>query len=200
MITSRRSHRAFLERPVEREKIIMILEAGTWAPSPANCQPWEFTVITSDAIREQIRHLAEEALASNHMEVRGFTYIRPLPETVKEDDEPVKRYSLGFLRQVPVIIAVSGLPGVATTRESRQETVDSYKYACAAAIQNMLLAAEALGLGSLWFTVFQQALMRQCLGIEASRHLLALVCLGYPARSPAAPPRTSLDVKVRWID
>lgn len=199
-IESRRSHRTFLQRPVEREKIITILKAATWAPSPVNGQPWEFIVITSESVRDQLRHLAEEALAANRMEVRGFTYIRPLPETVRENDQPAKRYSLGFLRQVPVIIAVAGLPGTTASHETREETVDSYKYACGAAIQNMLLAAEALGLGSLWFTAFEQALLRQCLGIDASRHLLALVCLGYPARTPAPPPRASLDAKVRWID
>lgn len=199
-IESRRSHRAFIERPVERDKILTILKAAAWAPSPANRQPWEFTVVTSKAVRGQIRHLAEDSLAANRMEVRGFSYVRPLPESVREDDSPVKRYSLGFLRQVPVIIAVSGLPGAVVPGDTREETTDSYKYACAAAIQNMLLAAEGLGLGSLWFTVFNQTLLRQCLGVEASRHLLALVCLGYPARTPSSPPRNSLDAVVRWID
>lgn len=198
-IKKRRSQRAFLDRPVEREKILAVLEAAAWAPSPANCQPWEFTVVTSRHVRGQLRNLAEAALAANRMEVRGFTYVKPVPESVRGEDSPVKRYSLGFLRQVPVIVAVSGLPGAAAPHDTREETTDSYKYACAAAIQNMMLAAEAMGLGSLWFTAYEQAAMRECLEIEASRHLLAMVCLGYPARPPEPSGRVPVEEKTRWI-
>ncbi len=46
LIKTRRSIRKFIDRPVEKDKILQILEAGRWAPSGGNRQPWRFIVVT----------------------------------------------------------------------------------------------------------------------------------------------------------
>ena len=99
-IRNRRSHRAFLDQPVEREKIDAILDAAHWAPSPANSQPWEFVVVTGDRARRRLYELSEEARRSGRIEVRGFSYVRPMPEALETQEEAagsVRDYSLGFL-------------------------------------------------------------------------------------------------------
>jgi nitroreductase len=202
-IRSRRSHRAFKNQPVEAEKINTILEAGHWAPSPANNQPWEFVVVTNESARRRLQELSKAAKQTGNIEIHGYRYIRPLPQgtdVLQQGSETLKNYSLSFLKNVPVIIGVVGLPTTTIRRTTPQETEDSYKYACAAAIQNMLLAAESLGLGSLWFTLFDQDLMRQFLHIDGSKHLVALVLIGYPAATPPSPGRLPLASKIRRIE
>ncbi len=201
-IRNRRSHRAFTAEPVEPEKVEAILEAGRWAPSAANSQPWEFILITSAAARRRIYELSEEAKRTGHVAIRGFSYVRPLPGEVTGEDETlaaVQNYSFKFLKNVPVIIAVVGMPATPVQQASPGETADSYKYACGAVIQNMLLAAESMELGSLWFTFFDPQLAGQFLGIGPDRRLVALVLVGYPAGNPLPPARLPLDAKVRRI-
>ncbi len=55
-----------------------------------------------------------------------------------------------------------------------------YLEGCSAAVQNMMLAAHALGLGSLWFTLFEAGAVRQILGLEAGKDPVALLCIGRP--------------------
>ncbi len=204
-IRSRRSHRLFKNMPVEQEKIDKILDAAHWAPSPANTQPWEFVVVRGADARKRLYEFSEEAKKSGRIEVRGFSYIRPLPENISEESEEAERlalehYSLSFLKNVPLIIAVVGLPLTSVKSAGFQETRNSYKYSCGAVIQNMLLTAESLGLGSLWFTLFDQKLVRQFLMIDRAKHLVAMVLVGYAAIPPPSPGRLPLKLKVTWVD
>ena len=75
----------------------------------------------------------------------------------------------------------------------------AYQAACAAAIQNMHLAAHAFGLGSLWFTLFDKKAMREILGIAPEKTPQALICLGKPV-SPSAPtPRKDVKEKAIYV-
>lgn len=203
-IRERRSHRAFEQKPVEPEKIDRILEAAQWAPSPANSQPWEFIVITDRATRSRIAALSEEARTTESVEIHGYSFIRPAPNLSDFDtgqvSQPSQRYSLGFLENVPAMIGVVGNPHTSIRQASADRSGDGYKYACAAAIQNMLLAAQAQGLGSLWFTFFDRSMLSQFLNVPVDKHLVAMVCIGYPDAEPPSPGRYPLDEKVRRID
>ena len=98
------------------------------------------------------------------------------------------------------MIVVTGNPEPVIRPKLIERENDGYKYACAAAIQNMLLAAHGLGLGSLWFTFFDRDLLRTFLNIESHKHPVAIVCLGYPDTTPPSPGRLPLHSKVRKID
>jgi len=204
-IRERRSHRAFVQKSVEPEKVERILEAAQWAPSPVNSQPWEFIVITGKAARSRIAALSKEVRGSGSVEIHGYSFIRPIPyasedTATDEESHDSDLYSLTFLERVPVMIAVVGNPETAVRQASAGRSRDGYKYACAAAIQNMLLAAQAQGLGSLWFTFFDRGVLSQFLNVPADKHLIAIVCLGYPAVTPPSPGRYSLKTKVRRIE
>ena len=198
-IFSRRSCHNFDSRDIEPEKIDKILEAARWAPSPSNSQPWEFIVITDRDAIHRLYELSEKAKKSGVVELRGFSFIRPLPENVKEEERPAIHYSLKFLKDVPLVIGVVGIPASTIKQSLVERTGDPYKYACAAAIQNMLLAAEGQGLASLWFTMYDPALVSRFLQVDRTKHLLALVCIGYPAGKLSHSDRIALNQKVRWI-
>ncbi|MHB9111426.1 MAG: nitroreductase family protein [Thermoleophilia bacterium] len=204
-IRERRSHRAFEQKPVEPEKIVRILEAAQWAPSPANSQPWEFIVITDKVAKARIAALSEEARGSGSVEMHGYSFVRPGPYlsedlTAGQERQPSQHYSLHFMEKVPVMIAVVGNPYTNVRQVTVDRSGDGYKYACAAAIQNMLLAAQAQELGSLWFTFFDRNILSQFLNVPADRHLISIVCLGYPASEPPSPGRYSLKKIVRRIE
>lgn len=201
-IRERRSHRAFVQKSVEPEKVELILEAAQWAPSPVNSQPWEFIVITGEAARSRVADISKEARVTGSVEIHGFSLIRPAPyasedDTDVQENHDIDNYDLSFLKNVPVMVAVVGNPESAVRHASSDRSGDGYKYACAAAIQNMLLAAHAQGLGSLWFTYFDRMVLSTYLNVPASKHLIAIVCLGYPESTPVSPGRFSRKSSVR---
>ncbi|RLF58684.1 MAG: nitroreductase [Thermoplasmata archaeon] len=181
----RRSCRNFSPEPVDRETIERVLEAGTWAPSPMNSQPWQFMVITNQEMKDRI--IAEsERCRQWAIEKSGWKWLGG--------------YKLDFLKSVPVMIAVIGDPKGTGLDQFQEEGGIGYQQACAAAIQNMHLAAHALGLGSLWFTFFDKPAMREILDVEQEKTPLALVCLGKPAGEPDKMGRKPLEKKVVYME
>jgi nitroreductase len=143
-IKERRSIREYESKAVSEEKVKQILEAGRWAPSANNSQPWKFIVVRDEKIRKELAQVA--------------TYGR-------------------FLAQAPVAIAV-----VMDPQASNHPVEDG-----AAATQNMLLAAHALGLGTCWIGAYGSGYeegAKKVLAIPGDKRLLALISLGYPAESP----------------
>jgi 5,6-dimethylbenzimidazole synthase len=183
-IKERRSCRGFLADPVSDETIEKILEAGIWAPSPANNQPWEFIVITSRDVKEKIREEAEKC-KKMIFEKSGWKWV--------------DRYRLGFVSEAPVIVAVVADPKKTGADMFLEGGGLAYQHGCAAAIQNMLLAAHALSLGTLWFTLFDPNVMRKILTIEPGKELQAMICIGKPSAEPVRTPRTGVKEKTRFI-
>ncbi|HTZ41269.1 MAG TPA: nitroreductase family protein [Syntrophales bacterium] len=166
-IRERRSCRKFLPEAVSDADIEKILEAGNWAPSPANQQPWEFVVITGAGIKEKI-FSDSESCKKKLFERSGWKWLEKFP--------------IDFVKEAPVIIAVVGDPKKSGADMFLDESAGrGYLEGCSAAVQNMMLAAHALGLGSLWFTLFEAAPLRQALGLDPGKDPVALLCLGKPA-------------------
>jgi nitroreductase len=69
IIKARRSVRRYLDRPVAGDLVDKILEAGRWAPSGLNNQPWRFAVVTDDAIKEEISKLTRYSSIVRHAKV-----------------------------------------------------------------------------------------------------------------------------------
>ena len=94
-IKGRRSCRDFLPDPLEDRDVVRIIEAGSWAPSPKNAQPWEFIVIRNEEIKQKIYEEAEER-RKWFLEKGGWKWLG--------------KYSVDFLLKVPVIVVVVGDP------------------------------------------------------------------------------------------
>ena len=183
-ISERRSCRSFLPDPVQDRDIEAVLTAAINAPSPLNSQPWNFVVVTGSETRAKIY---EEAVRCRQflLEKTGWKWLG--------------RYGVEFLKTVPVMVGVIGDPKKSGADIFMEGGIGAWRDACGAAIQNMMLAARALGLASLWFTMFDKARMNEILGITEVRFPIGLVFLGKPAAATAAIPRRNLQDVVSYI-
>ena len=109
-------------------------------------------------------------------------------------------YKTDFLLQAPVLVAVVGDPKKSGMDMFQKEGTVGYQLACAAAIQNMMLAAHALGLGSLFFTLFDKDQLRRILDISEDKTPVALVCIGKPKESQVPVPRKDIKAKTVYLD
>ena len=183
-IKERRSCRKFLSEPIGEDTIEKILEAAIWAPSPLNLQPWEFIVVTKKDVKEKLFSEAERCRKWG-LEKSGWKWL--------------ESYKVDFLQSAPVIIAVVGDPKKTGLDMFLEDGGVGYQHACAAAIQNIHLAAHALGLASLWFTLFDKAAMREILSIDPAKNPLALVCLGKAGGESLQTRRKDIKEKTTYI-
>jgi len=189
-IRSRRAVRKYRPDPVPEEKIYKILDAANWAPSAINRQQWEFIVVTG---KETIREM-------------GASFKKVIEEMTRNlsassGHGPLSREE--FIRfaesygGAPVVIVV--LTDAADNDDLRRANLES----ASAAMENLLLAATALGLGTCWMTgpLRDEKALRRILAVPDDRELVAVTPLGYPAEIPPAPARVDpeLKQKVRWV-
>jgi len=183
-IKERRSCRSFSDEPVTSDDIDKILDAATWAPSPLNAQPWSFVVITSNDKKNDIFTEAERS-REEAIQKSGWAWLG--------------KYSVDFLLSAPTIIAVAGDPKKSGVDQFMEGGARGYEHACAAAVQNMMLTAHALSLGSVWFTLFDREKLQGILNLESNKVPLALVCLGKAAADPALIPRKGYADKTTYL-
>jgi nitroreductase len=175
-IKNRRSVRRFTSDPVDDVKIEAILEAGRWAPSWGNTQCWRFVVVRDPAVRA------------------GLTgTLMPIKLPDKEIPNPA---AIGFA-QAPVIIVVCAATGRAGfghggDSEPVTDKGDWFMFDTALAVQNMVLAAHALGLGTVIIGAFDAAKAENILAIPAGFRAVAMFPVGVPAQPGKAPLRKEL--------
>ncbi|MBU1697231.1 MAG: nitroreductase family protein [Proteobacteria bacterium] len=184
-IHTRPSCRDFLDDDIEKDLIEKIIEAGIMAPSPLNSQPWNFIVIKSPTVKDHLFEDAQKCKATA-VEISGWKWL--------------ETYSVNFLKTAPVIIVVTGDKTKSGVDQFNEDGPVAYQHACAAAIQNMLLAAHALGIGSVWFTLFDKNSVKALLNIDDNKVPLAFVCLGKPAGESAKTPRKPLAKKTIFME
>lgn len=160
-ILKRRSTRAYKKEPVEREKLQKIVEAGLYAPSGMNGQPWRFTVVSDKKILDMLND--------------GVLSYMPA-EVVERIRSRAADNSFSFFYKAPTLILVS------CGADARFPKEDS-----ACALQNMFLCAEALGLGSCWINqlcgdINDSAAIREIykeIGIPDDHRVYGCAAIGY---------------------
>jgi nitroreductase len=169
-IRSRRTVRNYVDKPVSQEVIDTILEAGTWAPTGVNIQPWEFMVIKG---KDATKLYSDKAKA---------ILTKTLPQAA--DPNIRKRLTapeVNLFFGAPLAIFISAA-------KSRFAATD-----CHLAAQNMMLAAYSLGLGSVYsasiMSLGQDSTTKAELGIPEDHELYSAVIFGYPKEIPKAPTR-----------
>jgi nitroreductase len=166
--------------PVPRELIEKILSAAVQAPNHYQVRPWRFVVMTG-ASREKLG----EAMAQS---------TRASKPDATEDELHKDR---GKLLRAPVVIAVAvDKPGLTKAKEIENIC------AAAAAVQNMLLAAHALGLAAMWRTgpSATDPAIKQFFGWEADQHLIGFVYIGYPQHEATPHGRPSFEDRTVWLE
>jgi nitroreductase len=185
-IEKRRSVRAFEARPLPKDALESILKAASLAPSGKNRQPWRFAVVGESKRSAMVEAMTAGIAAS---EARGI----PTGSA---------RFSSSIMAKAAVTVFVLDPFGkkpweALETPERIMETVDTQSIG--AAIQNMLLAATALGIGSLWICDVFYA-YEELLGfLGRNERIVAAVSLGYPAERIDARPRLSLAELVSYL-
>ncbi|MDR3588366.1 MAG: nitroreductase family protein [Negativicutes bacterium] len=178
-IKSRRSTRKFKPEQIRQDELEAILEAGTYAPSGHNCQPWHFLVVQNQAALDAINDRTKQELAK---------------ATEKHLAERSENPRYHIFHHAPTVIIVSG-DSAATSPVPLAATGASYTPLtdCSAAIQNMLLMAESLNIGSCWIGIinFFFTLPEEIakLPVPKGYKPLFAVSLGYKDSAAAAAPR-----------
>jgi nitroreductase len=180
VVTSQRACREFSDEPVSDEELAQILSAATHAPSAENKQPWEFVVVRDAALRAAIGDLTRRGWEEGG---RAFSEARISPTMLAE----VERGATGGIAAAPVHVVVC-----ADVHRGLEVTVDSSIYP---AVQNLLLAATALGLGSALTTITTlfRTELQELLSLPDHVWPVAVVPIGHPARPLGTPRRDPFE-------
>ena len=162
-IRTRRSVRKWLQKPVPEESVNQILEAGRWAPSAGNFQPWAFIVIQDAATKERVQRVAEE---SKNLSRIWAPFFR----------EGEKRGYIVDLRHVPLQIAIFG-----DARHAPPHVGGELGHIIGASLaaMNMWLAAHALGLGACYWSHMLPDKIKAILGVPHHWDFIGLLGIGY---------------------
>jgi len=177
------------DKPVPDELIQKILEAGRWAPSAGNSQPWEFIVIRAPETREQIVEIFK-------------TQMRDKIEIEEVARGQRRRVNAGVdFRHAPVHVLVLGDPRTndAYPMRTKLDKWEAHYFSSLAnCVLQMLLAAEVLGLGSMYISdvasPYFSVMLRHLLGIPDPLQIYHLLPVGFVKPSPTIHhPRRPLE-------
>jgi nitroreductase len=165
--------------PVPVDVIEKLLSAAVQAPNHYKVRPWRFVVLIG-AGRERLGEVLAQSFAEKSPEA-------PATALDKERAKPLR---------APVVIAV----GVDKPTEPKVLEIENI-CAAAAAVENLLLAAHALGLAAKWRTGedARNPRLKEFLGFAPDQHIVSLVYLGYPAVEVGAVTRPGFEDRVVWI-
>jgi F420 biosynthesis protein FbiB-like protein len=191
-IFERRSLRRYTDDPVPRDLIRQILNAGTWAPSAHNRQPWRFAILDNFASREKL------ALAMG-ARLRHDLQADNVPDDVINKD--VNR-SYDRLTSAPVLIVLCLSMvdmDVYSDDERNQNEYIMAVQSTAMAGQNILLSAHGHGLGACWMCapLFCPDVVRDTLNLPDDWQPQGIIAMGYPAQE-RDKTRESLETKILW--
>lgn len=167
-IKNRRSVRQYRPEQIKDEELEKILEAAIYAPTGHNDQPWHFTIVQNRDIINEINDGAKKVM--NEMEMEWISKLGAMED-------------FNIFHRAPTAIIVSG------RKDATTPVVD-----CAAAVQNMLLAAESMDIGSCWIGFakffFLNPKNMEKFNIPEDHEVHFGVALGYKVReNPKAPER-----------
>ncbi|MGG7096504.1 nitroreductase family protein [Clostridium sardiniense] len=152
LINKRESVRGYLEKEVEREKIIKIIEAARLAPSACNAQPWKFVVVDDKEITKEIANTLYESMIGLNK----------------------------FALNAPVFIVVVGEKRNLTSKMG--ELIKKKDYTSidiGIASEHICLAATELGLGTCMMGWFKEKAIKKLLNINTNKEIHLVISLGY---------------------
>jgi len=191
-IRDRHSVRTFLKDDVTDEEISTLLHAANQAPSAHNQQAWRFIIIRGDK-KQELAQLVN---------TQSALFPRPAAALL--------RMGAKSIISAPVVIAVANTGdlikrGTELFKVEKETAHDFFRtmeiQSSAAAVENILLAATSLGLGTVWLGVIyliKDEVLR-FLG-EPEGEFMAVVPVGRPARTGSGPKKQPVESKVRTLE
>ena len=173
-IKTRRSIRRYKPDPVDDKALQTVLEAARWAPSWANTQCWQFIVVRDSSTKVE---LANSLIMT------------------KRDDTMVENPATRAIMQAPVVIVACAKLGKSGYYQGEPVTDkgDWYMFDVALAMQNLTLAAHALGLGTVHVGYFDAKKVAEVLGVPDGFCVVEMTPLGYPDHEGKVTPRKELS-------
>jgi nitroreductase len=166
VIQNRRSIRNFLDQDVTDDTLVKVLEAVKWSPSWANTQCWEIVIVRQPETKQRL----QETLSKGNPGTRATV-------------------------EAPVLLAVCGklqssgyYKGEVTTKFG-----DWFLFDLGIATQSLCLAAANEGLGTVVIGLFDHDKAKEVVKLPEGYELVALIPLGYPAKTPSAPKRREVS-------
>jgi len=168
LIKHRKSVRDFLDRPVEREKIMKCIEAARLAPSACNAQPWKFIVVDDRELKDKLCHAAFGGIYS----LNSFCQKAPVIVVLVSERRRFLAAIGGMLRGTKYYLVDIGIAG-----------------------EHFILQAEELGLGTCWIGWFNERAVKRILNIPRYKKIDILIALGYYHREklPSEHTRRPID-------
>jgi nitroreductase len=152
LLKQRKSVRDFLDKPVEREKIIMCLEAARVAPSACNSQPWKFIIVDDKKLKNK---LCAQAFGGIYA-INSFCKKAPVTVAVISEKSRFLARIGGMFRGTKYYLIDIGI-----------------------ACEHFVLQAEDLGLGTCWIGWFNESAVKSLLNVPQNRKIDILLALGY---------------------
>jgi len=188
-INSQRAMRRLKPDPVPEELIWKLLDAAVKAPSGGNRQPWNFIVIRDDGTKAKIAEWYLDGWNKSYGPLKQAAMASPTTARTYASADHLANH----LAEVPVlIIATINTAGVAPVSTSGASIYP--------AVQNLMLAARALGLGTTITTLHRtyEAEVKQLLGVPEGVDTMALIPLGYPVGKFGPTNRIPTEKVVYW--
>lgn len=189
---SRRSIRRYTDQPLPSALVARLLEAALWAPSAHNRQPWRFAALSTPEARQRLAAAMGERLRAD------LTADGAAADAIERDVS--RSYSRISSAPLAVVVCLSmvDMDHYSDERRGAAEYVMAVQ-SVAMAVQNLLLAAHAEGLGACWMCapLFCPAVVRAALDLPTDWQPQALITLGYPAVEREAT-RQPLETRVLW--
>lgn len=172
-IKMRRSIRKYIDKQVEDEKIIQLLESARLAPSGSNTQPWHFIVVKSNLNRQKLAKTSHDQKWMLSAPV-FIVCVADIRCRIEED----------------VVVRLNEDSPHGELKQIIRDTSIS--------MGHILLEADNLGLGTCWVAWFTQEEIRPILNIPADKYVVGIITLGYANETPKARPRKKLEEIIHY--
>lgn len=175
-ISERCSVRSYSARPIEDDKLKLILESARLAPSASNSQPWHFYVVKD---KEKIKSLSQKMPLGSQVVVNVFMAKAPV-----------------------VVVATAGPVSLLSRIASFIVNKRWYYLDVGIALEHMVLTAWELGIGSCWIGWFDEKKVKKILNIPAGEEVISMLTLGYPVEGYVPHPKRRKELKeiIKVID
>lgn len=173
LVRKRRSIRKYLEKPVEREKVLICLEAARMAPSADHVQPWRFLIVDDPEVKKNFSDKVFSGIYS----------------------------SSKFARKAPVIIVMLAKLDVVANRIGKQiQGIHFYFIDMGISGEHIVLQAEELGLGTCWIGWFSTKKTRKLLNIPRKYKIVSLMSMGYYEKRPSKEKKRKTLDEIVWFN
>lgn len=158
--------RKFSQKPVEKEKIEKILEAGRWSPTAVNAQPQRVLVLNTPENLAKVKEFC------------SFGYDQKYVDLSKECDDKANR-KINIYYGAPLVLFVCYDKTACWTHPQNGKSSGATDGTIVAT--HMMLEAASIGLGTVWISYFDEEKAKELLNIPETWQPVCMIYIGYPA-------------------